>query len=321
MEIHRLPNRVVKSVSLLVMAALPICVAAKDVRPMQFAGYKAVPVHYGPLNKMIISVNINGQPANLLIDTGANQTMLIADAAEAFGVTPSQHGLRYIGYTQINGQLFPIAFVRSLAAGSVNFGSASVALLTSNAGNTFANRGRGGGAPVDGALGTDILVRRQAVINCRTKLIFFKVDRSPVLQLASIASSEKFIKISLRREENGAFTVSGSIQGKNGRFLVDTGAFVTTFNEPVVKSLGIALRPTQTTARFTNRVTRELSIGQINDLTIGDFKVPPAKFGVAVLPNFAIREGNAQIDGILGMDLLFDCHAIIDFGSMNLFLK
>jgi predicted aspartyl protease len=321
MEIHRLPNRVVKLLSLLVMAALPIGVAAKDIRPMQFAGYKAVPVHYGPLNKMIISVNINGQPANLLIDTGANQTMLIADAAEAFGVTPSQHGLRYIGYTQINGQLFPIAFVRSLAAGSVNFGSASVALLTSNAGNTFANRRRGGGAPVDGALGTDIFVRRQAVINCRTKLIFFKVDRSPVLQLASIASSEKFIKIPLRREENGAFTVSGSIQGKNGRFLVDTGAFVTTFNEALLKSLGVALKPAHVSGRFSDGVSRQYSVGQMNDLSIGDFKVPPAKLGAAALPNFTTERGDTPINGILGMDLLFDCHAIIDFGSMNLFLK
>src|SRR5437899_2263341 len=133
MEIHRLPNRVVTIVSLLAIGAIPICGATKNAGPPQLAGYKAVPVHYGPLNKMIASVSINGHPANLLVDTGANQIALDADAAESFDVTPSHHGLRYVGYLQINGQLCPIAFVKSLTAGNMNFGSVSVALLTSNA--------------------------------------------------------------------------------------------------------------------------------------------------------------------------------------------
>jgi predicted aspartyl protease len=321
MDIHRLPDRIVKIVNLLAMAALPIGVAAKDIRSMQFAGYKAVPVHYGPLNKMIMSVNVNGQPANLLIDTGATQTMLVADAAESFGVTPSPRGLRYIGYTRLNGQLCPIAFVRSLTAGNMNFGSTPVTLLNSGARSSFANRMANGTARVDGMLGTEILVRHKAVINSRTKLIFFKVNASEPLQLAAIASSEKFTRVPLRREENGAFTVSGSIHGERGRLFVDTGAFVTTFNQGLLKSLGMALQPAHISGRFSDGVSRQYSVGQVNDLTIGDFKVPPAKFGVAALPNFATREGNAQIDGILGMDLLFDCHAIIDFGSMNLFLK
>ena len=61
-------------------------------------------VHYGPLNKMIMSVRINGQPANLLVDTGSNEIILDTEAAETFGVAPSPRGLRYIGSTKINGQ-------------------------------------------------------------------------------------------------------------------------------------------------------------------------------------------------------------------------
>ena len=64
--------------SLFTIGLIPIFTAAKDVRPMQIGGYKAVPVHYGPLNKMILSVAINGHPANLLVDTGANQNILDA---------------------------------------------------------------------------------------------------------------------------------------------------------------------------------------------------------------------------------------------------
>src|SRR5438094_4733003 len=67
-----------------------IFASAKGSWPTQLSGYKAVRVHYGPLNKMIMSVRINGQPANLLVDTGSNEVILDAAAAESFGVQPSQ---------------------------------------------------------------------------------------------------------------------------------------------------------------------------------------------------------------------------------------
>ena len=102
----------------------------------QLSGYKAVRVHYSPLNKMIMSVRINGQLANLLVDTGSNQVILDAAAAESFGVRPSQRDLRYIQFTRINGQLLPVGFAQSLIAGSMNFGSTPVTLRDSSHSDT-----------------------------------------------------------------------------------------------------------------------------------------------------------------------------------------
>src|ERR1700675_348204 len=229
MDIHRLPNRDVMNVSsvgcierrmgrlilnlkihggsfryvwivyvLLVMTPAAVSRAAKQAPPTQLPGYKAVPVHYGPLNKMILSVSINGHPANLLVDTGANQIILDASAAESFDVRPSQHGLRYVRFTQINGQLLPVAFVRSVTAGSLNFGSRCVTLRNSRDRSNFSNRAEDRNFHVDGVLGADILLRRKAIINCRTKFIFFKVGRSQRLQLTSVALSEKFTEIPLQ---------------------------------------------------------------------------------------------------------------------------
>jgi hypothetical protein len=65
----------------------------------------------------------------------------------------------------------------------------------------------------------------------------------------------------------------------------------------------------------------KVSAGQINDLKIGGFKMPPAKFGVTALPNFTLLQSSARISGILGMDTLYNCHGIIDLDSMKLFLK
>ena len=288
--------------------------SVKGGRPTQLSGYKAVRVHYSPLNKMIMSVRINGQRTNLLVDTGSNQVILDAAAAESFGVRPSQRDLRYIQFTRINGQLLPVGFAQSLIAGSMNFGSTLVTLRDSSHSDT-------GGTRVDGILGLDLLTQHKAVINCRTKLLFFKVDQTRQVDLSSVASAEKFTKIPLRRENNGALTVSCSIRGRPSRLLVDTGTFITIFHEAFLKLVGIPVKATRVSAHFARGAARKVSAGQINELKIGDFKTPPAKFGVMALPTFTLVQGGARVSGILGMDTLYNCHAIIDLDGMNLFLK
>ena len=284
-------------------------------RPLPLlTGYKAVRVHYEPMNKMIMSVQINGRPANLLVDTGSNEIILDTDAAATFGVAPSPRGVRYVGFTEINGQLLPVAFMQSLTAGSMNFGANPVVLRDSPRSGT-------GKGHVDGVLGLAILFRHKAVINCRTRLVFFNVDPSRRMNLSGVAASEKFTRVPMHRETSGALTVPCSVHGQSGRLLVDTGAFVTTFPDTFFRSLGISSEPTRVSARFPTGTTQRVSAAQINDLKIGDFKVPAAKFGVAALPRFALRQGGTRISGILGMDTLYISDAIIDLDGMNLFLK
>ena len=263
---------------------------------------------------MIMSARINGQRANLLVDTGSNQVILNAAAAASFGIKPSQGSLRNIRFTQINGQALPVGFAQNLTAGGMRFGSTLVTLRESRHSDTR-------GTPVDGVLGLDVLTRHKAVINCRTKLIFFKVDQSRQMDLSSVASEEKFTRIPLRRERNGALTVPCSIRGQPARLFVDTGAFLTIFHEAFLKSVGIPMEATRISAHFAPGASRKISAGQINDLKIGNFKTPPAKFGVTALPNFTLRQGSARVSGILGMDTLYDRYAIIDLDGMNLFLK
>jgi hypothetical protein len=197
----------------------------------------------------------------------------------------------------------------------MNFGSSPAVLHNSN------SRSDNGKGHVDGVLGLQTLFRHKAVINCRTKFIFFKIDPARQTNLAATALSAKFRRIPLHREESGALTVPCSIRAQPARLLVDTGAFVTTFSEGFFKSLGIASEPTRVSVHFSGAATQQMNAGRINDLMIGDFKVPSGKFGVAALPRFALRQGSTRISGILGIDTLYKCHAIIDLERMNLFLK
>ena len=316
-------RRAVIVLALLAVAPFATLGAAKNRSAMQLPGYKAVPVYYGPMNKMIMSVRINGQPANLLVDTGASQVILDRDAAESAGVKPFQRALNQVRFSvpsqvftmgsEINGQLLPVGLAH-VTAGAMNFGRSPIALRSSS------HSGSGTGH-VDGMLGLDILLRHKAVINCRTKLVFFKVDQGRGINLSSIASSGKFTRVPMQREQNGALIVPCLIRGQPTCLLVDTGAFVTTFHESFVKSLGIASEPTRISAQFAGGASKRISAAKINDLSIGAFKAPPEKFGIAPLPHFALQQGSSKIAGILGMDTLYLCHAIIDLGSMSLFLK
>ena len=240
--------------------------------------------------------------------------MLDADTAASFGIKPSQRGLRYIRFNEINGQELPLGFAQNLTAGSMSFGSTLITLRNSSYSSV-------GSAHIDGVLGLDILSRYKAVINCRTKLVFFKVDQARQMHLSSVASTEKFVKIPLRREESGALTVPCSVHGLPARLLVDTGAFITTFDEAFLRPLGVPLEATRVSAHFARGTARKISAGKIKNLQIGHFKIPPAKFGVTALPNFALQQGRTTINGILGIDTLYNYHAIIDLDDMNLFLK
>src|SRR5436305_15008199 len=141
--------------------------------------------------------------------------------------------------------MFPICFVQSSTAGSMNFGSSPVVLRSLSRAGT-------GKAHVDGVLGLQTLFRHKAVINCRTKLIFFNVDQTRRTNLVAAALSAKFTRVPLHREESGALTVPCSIHGEAARLLVDTGAFVTTFSERFFRSLGITSEATHVSAHFSS---------------------------------------------------------------------
>jgi hypothetical protein len=184
------------ALALLVITSSSTFGSIKSDRSTQLSGYKAVGVYYGPLNKMIMPVYINGQPANLLVDTGASHVMLDVDAAASFGVKPSKRGLLPlisgdssgaataindngpIRFGEINGQDLPLGFAQNLTAGNMSFGSILVTLRNSS-------YSAAGSPHVDGVLGLDILSRYKAVINCRTKLVFFKTDQARQMHLSS----------------------------------------------------------------------------------------------------------------------------------------
>jgi len=283
-------------------------------------GYIAVPVHYSHWNKMMMEAVVNGQRARFFVDTGAGYSILDAGRARSLGVSPVGADSPYGEFANLNGERYRVGYLNSLRAGAMDFGSGPMALFQP-ANEDAALNSRVNGENEDGIIGADILTHYKSVINCYTKTIFFKTSSSERLHVARFAASQNFIRIPLREEVSRAFTIPAFINGHPCRLLVDTGAFITTFDLKRAKEFGLSFNGTRMNGSFADGISRRVAIGNVANLRIGDYQVPPQRLAASMLPDFALDQGQGKIAGILGMELLAANHGIIDFESMSLFVK
>lgn len=282
-------------------------------------GYEAVPLHYGAMNRMVVTLMVNGHKADFMVDTGAALSVLGAGYASAFGVKPVDANSQFGDRISMNGRSLQVGYIDNLAGGSMNFGGGPIALL----GTYGVDRASARYHPNEfaGILGADILQRYKAIINCRTKTIFFKVSKEGHMQLARFAASQHFTRVPMREEVTRNLTVPASLGKRSLRLIVDTGEPLTEVDERILRAAGISLKPTHVVGSFMNTAPSMMKLALISDLKIGNFPIEKQMLTSSLLPDALMEQGKNHADGTLGIDTLALYRAIIDFDSMNLFLK
>lgn len=298
-----------------VLLALDAANAATPRQRIELPGYEGLPLERGAQNHLVLHATVNGRPANFLIDTGAAKTFLRADRARNLGLEASA------GSASVD-----------LRASPRLFGRITVALYDPSQGAGY--------LPADGTIALDMLRQYKAVINCRSKQIFFATDPSRRLNLARIAVARGFVQVPIQQDRRGYLNVPCSIRRKAGRLSLDTGAFLTMLDEQTLSSLGITGSPTRRTAGGFDGRVHTLQLAQIDDLKIGPVPIPPQRLAMTnITPERRSRKdlmigftpvesivrrdaGRGEVFfGLLGNDLLDYQQAIIDLESMSLFLK
>jgi predicted aspartyl protease len=304
-------------------------VAVASSRAATLPGYHATQLTRGSQNHLLAPATVNGQPATFLLDTGADASFLQAERAQAFGVQPT-------GVEAPTGRRsFPVGVATDLRIGGMSLGSATFSIYrAAQLGGPVPGRS---GRAADGLLGRDLLRRYNAVINCRSRQLFLASDPARRLNLAATARAQGFAAIPIEETRRG-LTVPCMINGRAGRLVLDTGAFLTGFDDDAARLLGLTGEPSAAKARSFEGRVRPLQLVQVDDLRIGGVRIPPQKFvvtdlfqrrqlrtytGLNRIEFYAPRPGarGDRIYGLLGSELLDLHQAIIDLGTMTLFMK
>jgi predicted aspartyl protease len=127
----------------------------------------------------------------------------------------------------------------------------------------------------------------------------------------------------MRLNANGHFEVDASINGHASRLIVDTGSSTTLLSKQISVAAGVSPAPTKAGVDAGGGRIERLSSGIVKELTIGSFTIANAEVALGNIANEVLRAGvqNESNAGLLGIEHLSLNFAVIDLGSMSLYLR
>jgi predicted aspartyl protease len=220
-------SRVFYSLALVVVssAAGSALTAAQDCRPGRPVELAVTPMGNVP----IVSLVINGSPANFLFDTGAERTILTAPAARRLGVVPHYEyarRMRSLGGAVAGGD----ARLRTLDLGGrtlrdvrVLVGSVSLPMVDDK--------------PIDGLLGADFLSDFEVDLDlARRRVLLYQAPACPI---AAPAWSPPYATIRANRSLHDRLFFPVGLDGHRLAALIDTGAQLTALDAASTAALGV----------------------------------------------------------------------------------
>ena len=142
--------------------------------------------------------------------------------------------------------------------------------------------------------------------------------------LKSFLSSKNFAGVKLRMTLTNHFEINATINGVEGRFILDTGASNTCIGMDKIDFFGLNFETSEVKAAGAGATEMETLISKNNTIQMGKWKKRRQQIVLfdLVHVNQALVTHNARpVDGIIGADLLKKGKAIIDYSKKMLYLK
>ena len=203
----------------------PATAAAQGCRPARLA---ELPVSLMG-NVPIVAVHVNGSPAALLFDTGAERTVLTAAAAKRLGIEPHYEyarRMRSLDSAVASGD----ATLRSLDFGTTAFRDVRILVGA-------VSLPKVDGKPLDGLLGADFFTSFEIDIDLEHRRI--SLFETPPCAIAAPAWTTPYttIKANLSLHDRLFFPVL--LDGHKLDALIDTGAQLTALDSEATAALGV----------------------------------------------------------------------------------
>ena len=302
-------------------AALALSVSIVSPSRAATAGalqYEALPLIRSAQNHLLVRAEINGKPALLGVDTGAPVSAIALSRRAYFGMAPITGKSALPSRLSINGAFNSVAIARNLRLGALNLVDEPMVLV-----DLGGMRRSGKRDEIDGILGADILFPTKAMLDCQRQILILKINPSVPGTVPGFDLSG-FRRIPMHVSDGFNLYVDGSINGKKARLMVDTGAFATLLHSRFVRRMQIPMRDTPFSSSGVNLKQRGVQMATISRFWIGSMDLERKDVGVINLEGLihgGLLDASPPVAGLLGSEILRRHHAIIDFGTKNLYLK
>lgn len=134
-----------------------------------------------------------------------------------------------------------------------------------------------------------------------------------------------YCRIRLSVNSLGHFEVDGSINSVKAKFILDTGASGTVINETDISHFNLQTVTTDDDkAAGLGSTTMTVQKSKGNRIELRDFVIEDWQVGIIHLGhvNEALEnKGSAQVNGVIGADILNRFEAVIDYGTASLYLR
>lgn len=146
----------------------------------------------------------------------------------------------------------------------------------------------------------------------------------PMGALKRFLKKKKYFKIPMTVTATNHLEIKATINGVDGRFILDTGASNTCVGIDKIEYFRLVSKDSEVKAAGAGATDMETQLSTKNKIKIGDWKQKKLKIVLFDLVhiNDALTNHEAMpVDGIIGADVLNKGKAIIDYQTASLFLK
>jgi hypothetical protein len=143
------------------------------------------------------------------------------------------------------------------------------------------------------------------------------------LTLNKFLKDSEYISVKLNFLKTKHYSLTATINGKSGRFILDTGASNSCICSSLENNFNIISKETIEKASSATNEISNTKISKNNTIQIGKWenKINLITFDMSQI-NHALNEKKINpIDGIIGADILKKSKAILDYNKNKLYIK
>src|SRR5437762_7900059 len=286
--------------------------------------FEALPLVRSRQNHLLVRAFINGKAAWLTVDSGAPVSAIASNRRDYFRLKPTAADSNLPARVQINGGFNKVAIARELRIGALIL--VDEPMVTVDLGGSSRAARLVHEQEIDGIIGADILFTTQAVLDCERQLLILNTDPSVLGRFPGF-DRRGLRAVPIQVSDGYNLYVTGSVNGKPAKLMVDTGSFTTLLHRSFVRRMRIATRETQYSSSAVNLKERGVRVARIRKLSVGSVDILGKEVGVIDLEGLIHdgllepRGGGAPVAGLLGAETLRSHHGIIDFGTRTLYLR